>query len=114
MQAAGEPVKPKLGPHGSQLWDDLIPQLHEAGIATSVDQGALESLCYWWDVFKQSQEKLSSIEDITGTDASRAMNFASKAFDNYRRLAQQFGLTAQARNSVSSAPVGDESDTFFS
>ncbi|WP_254510411.1 P27 family phage terminase small subunit [Anatilimnocola floriformis] len=114
MQATGEPVKPDLGPHGSALWDEIVPQLREQGIATSIDAGALESLCFWWDVFKSSQDKLAAVEDITGTDASRAMNFISKAFDNYRRLAQQFGLTAQARNSVSSAPVGDDAGDFFS
>lgn len=104
----GKPIKPRgLGPIAAKFWDTTIAELIDQGVATSLDQSSLEALAYWWEVFKVSQESMLTL-DFASTSGARAMNANSKAFDNYRRLAQQFGLTPQARNSVTAGSGGED------
>lgn len=110
----GKPSKPRnLGTHGSKLWDNTVSILIEQGIATTLDQPALESMCYWWNLYKDSQTTVSRLVDYGTMEASRAINVTSKAYDNWRRVAQQFGLTAQARNNVTISAEDNEADEFF-
>lgn len=111
--AEGKPVKPPgMLPEASKLWDSTVVQLINQGVVTAVDQQSLEGLCYWWAIFVGSQASLATIDDWATIIATRAVSNASRAWDNYRRLATQFGLSPQARNTVSAAPQGDELDDY--
>lgn len=110
----GVPVKPKdLTDEGKRFWKIAVQHLINSGVATAQDQSSIEQMTYWWCVWKKSKHLLLEIDDIQTTDSARAMQFVSKASDNYRRYAQQFGLTPQARNSVSPGEVDDDLAEFM-
>lgn len=110
----GVPVRPKnLTREGGKFWTTSIQPLIDSGVATAQDQQALESMLFWWTVFLQSQKAVLEIEDWGTTESQRTINATSKAYDNYRRLAQQFGLTAQSRNAVSPGDLDDDLADFM-
>lgn len=114
-QPQNQPVKPRgLGKDASRLWDRLIPQLEKLGLATAIDECGLMSLCNWWGVYCEAQKTLAQVEDLSSLQGQRALNATSKAFDNFRRLAQQFGLSPQARTGINlELQLDDSGDKFF-
>lgn len=109
----GRPRKPRgMDNEANKLWDSVVSQLIEQGIATAVDTPALHALCYYWSLFLRTQASIDKHKDFGTTEANRAVSANSKAWDNFRRLAQQFGLTAQARNNVSATVTDDVLEDF--
>lgn len=110
-----KPSKPRgLGRDASRLWESLIPQLEKLGLATAIDEVALTCLCQWWQTYCDAQKTLAQVEDLSSLQGQRALNAASKSFDNFRRLAQQFGLSPQARTGINLEVSQDDSgDRFF-
>lgn len=103
-----------LGTDATRLWSKLVPQLEKLGLATAIDEVALQSMCQWYQVYCDAAKTLSTIEDMSSIEGTRALNNCSKAFDNFRRLAQQFGLSPQARTGISIELSNDDSgDKFF-
>jgi len=109
------PRKPRgLGMDASRLWAVLIPQLQKLGLATAIDEVALVCLVQWWQVYCDAQKTLAQVEDLSSIAGTRALNAASKSFDNFRRLALQFGLSPVARTAINlELQVDDFGDKFF-
>lgn len=107
--------KPRgMGRDAQLLWDKLVPQLEKLGLATAIDECGLMSLCNWWGVYCEAQKTLAQVEDLSSLQGQRALNATSKAFDNFRRLAQQFGLSPQARTGINlELQLDDSGDKFF-
>ena len=111
----GLPVRPKgLKPQARKLWDYITPKLHEIGTATEIDAPALTALVQWWATYLEAQKALEKIQDWTTTEAQRVLTATSKAYENFRRLSLEFGLTPKARNQIDVKPTEkDELERLF-
>lgn len=114
LSCDAKPIRPdKLNEYEAELWDNVISRLIDAGVATALDQASLESLIYWYSVYKKSQHCVDKITDYTSIEASRALSASMKAYENYMKLSKQFGLTAQSRNAIT-INSNSEVDDFLS
>ena len=100
---SGKPIKPSnASTEASAYWDGTVNQLITLQAVTSLDQGGLEKLCFYWGVWKQTERQITIGEvDLSSTSGQRLMTANIRAHDAWRRLAVHFGLTPLARNSVS-------------
>lgn len=106
--------KGSFGKDATRLWTKLVPQLEKLGLATAIDEVALQSMCQWYQIYCDAAKTLSTIEDMGSIEGSRALNSCSKSFDQFRRLATQFGLSPQSRTGISIELSPDDSgDKFF-
>jgi|GEM_PF-6817070 len=113
-KADGLPVMPdSLGKYAKQHWKDTIPQLIEMGLATAADQSTLEGLCDWWHFYQVSKATLEKCPE-PGIDRQRAFNEYRQSWQEYSRLARQFGLTPQSRATINVDPqVNNPADEFL-
>jgi len=107
-------TKPKtLGKFGSIMWDKIVPQLQDLGISSDLDYFSLEGLCHWYDVYKRLNEAYELEPDLSSMTANRLLGNIQRSWNEYRRLATQFGLTAISRNNISMTPASDELADFL-
>lgn len=96
FEPEGVPVKPQgMSPSASWLWDFLVPELVEKGIAKRCDTPALIGLCVWWGRYQAAESALAA--DGVDQFDERLVNAASKAWAAFERMAARFGLTPSAR-----------------
>ena len=62
------------------MWAQVVPELTRLGLATSLDQAALEQLCEWYATLRQAQLDLD-------------YQLAGRAFDKWQGLASRFGFS---------------------
>jgi len=99
-KANGPLRKPRgLAGQAGKVWERIVPKLIDAGVATNLDQFALESLCRWWAVYQTASKTLEKL-DPTSNEGVKALRASTVAFDNFRRLAEQFALTPKSRNQI--------------
>lgn len=97
----GSPIKPRgIKGEAEKAWDRIVPHLVATGVAKEIDTHQLEALCVWWAFYKNAVAN----DDITK---------AHRAWTNFNKLADQFGLSPKARNTINAQPVEDELDEFL-
>lgn len=77
----------RKGEHSEQArehWNQMVPELIRLGLATSLDQPALEQMCEWYAVLRVAQQDLE-------------YTLAGKAFDRWTSLAAKFGFSPSDR-----------------
>lgn len=84
----GEPVKPNLGPQGSEMWDRRVEQLRNQGILSEAWQETLATLCMVW------QECCDAMVD--GSDRKERL----AAMAAFWKFASDFGLTPASKTGV--------------
>lgn len=101
-QAKGKPIKPRgLRGEALKLWNSIVPELDRLGVVTEIDTPQLTAMAEWWGLYR----KAVSEEDIHN---------ANKAWTNFNKLADAFGLTPKGRNTVQvSATKEDDLDSFL-
>lgn len=97
----GEPIKPRgIKGEAEKCWNKIVPHLVSTGVAKEIDSHQLEALCVWWAFYKNA---------VTNDD----MNAAHRAWSNFNKLADQFGLSPKARNTINTSPTEDALDEFL-
>lgn len=106
---SGLPDKPdNLKPDESRFWDEIGEKLVTSGVLSEVDLSAFHryvvSYCEWrrWNDLCQENYGLGAIQVYqTGAKALSVEAILRKqAADELRKLEQQFGLTARARQAI--------------
>lgn len=94
----GNPMRPrKFKGDAKKLWDAVVPQLIELRMATSLDQHSLESMCEWWQTYRDLvNEPLA--DGIL--DRQRQLLSRKTAYDCFLKLAQKFGMNAVDRQGI--------------
>lgn len=99
-QPDGTPRKPIGLPRDAGLhWDQIVPELSRLGVATRIDEAALEDMCRWWG-------RMQVLSRKTKQDY-RTLTLAAMCAKQWRDYASRFGLTPSDRAKLS---VGDASD----
>lgn len=94
----GEPVMPdSLSPEARELWESLVPQLTQRGVATAVDTAELTGLCEWWGRYREASATLGEIEDRKSTEYYRIGILAGAFWKNFSTAASRFGLNPSDR-----------------
>ena len=77
----------KLDGEAKEIWDRVVPQLTELGVATELDSDELTAMCLWWSEFHRWR---------TGQATGRETKMAA-AYKNFRTISAKFGLTPSDR-----------------
>jgi len=97
---SGSPQKPRgLTLEASKLWNHIVPQLEQSGVASKVDSPALQSMCEWWSSYRENYKAYRQKEPGS-IEAGRCLTAATKSFDRFVKLASEFGLTPASRNAL--------------
>ena len=107
--AAGDPRKPgDLSPLQSSLWDAIVDHLPD-GVVGALDSASLMALVRWYGIYA---DLMSQVEQNPGD--TKLMSQATKAWDRFYRLGQDYGLTPNARAQLRAVPsaTNDEPDPF--
>jgi P27 family predicted phage terminase small subunit len=112
-EPSGKPTRPDwLSDTAAALWESLVPDLEERGIATAADWPELSAMCDWWSRYRQASEALDRV-DYADSKAYRLQILAGAAWKNFSSVASRFGLNpadrARLRN-TSQAPADALSD----
>jgi phage terminase small subunit len=76
-------------------WEAVVPALAKAGLVTVVDRPALEALCLNYAIWREDPHN-------------------TKAFGEWRKIAQEFGMTPSSRSRIKvTGPQADELDLFL-
>lgn len=105
---AGAPLGalPRCPSHLSEVarkeWRRLATPLHEAGILTLADRGALAAYCQAWARWVEAEDKLSNTPMLLKTPSGYAqqspwLSIANKQLDLMGRYMSELGLTPVAR-----------------
>ena len=96
VQPKGKPKRPRgLSTIEAKHWNYNIPKLVELGIATDLDQNALESMVRWWGLYSEAME-------------ARNVNAAQKSFNAWFKIAGTFGMMPAERSKL--AHIGKPAD----
>ena len=89
-QIEGDPAKPADLDEAAQAhWDDVVPRLVKAKIATAADSEALAEMCRWWS-------RLQAFHAKGQSDRRSVMNGVS-LLKAWRDFACKFGMTPADR-----------------
>jgi phage terminase small subunit len=83
------PPPTTLDVYGSEMWNNLGPQLVAARVLQTVDLFSMEQLCYAWQRFKRNA--------VAGNDMTAAENTALKS------LFSEFGMTPASRRKITAS-----------
>jgi P27 family predicted phage terminase small subunit len=107
----GLPERPTdLSPEARKHWDQVVPKLIDAQVATAIDAAALVQMCESWAEVVASRKVKVPAYDLDGRRKRQMMiNGALKA---WRDLASRFGLTPVDRAKLEVDPGEEENDPF--
>lgn len=106
------PIKPPgLPDAASELWDEVVPALHAAGVVDRVDTAALMALCVQWARAEEARGLLGTdgvlaIGSMGQVAAHPALAIERAAHLAFLKFAQEYGLTAAARARIAAAMAG--------
>jgi len=97
----GQPQRPYgLSEGAKKAWDKIVPELIEINAVSSIDETALYALVSWWDIYSRSSKQLAKQKDLTSKEATLLLRTTTNAWENFRKLALEFGLTPKSRTSL--------------
>lgn len=87
------------------FWDHAVPQLVKAGVATNIDQYALEALIQKWADYRVAQAKVDEHGFLIRTPSgypqlSPYYSIATKALKDFQSLMVEFGMTPSSRTNI--------------
>lgn len=97
-----------LSVEAAKEWDDLAPQLHEAGLLSTIDKAALAAYCQaygrWVEAELALQEHGVLVKSPNGFPmVSPYLTVANKALDQMSRLLVEFGMSPSSRSRVTAS-----------
>ena len=117
----GAPEKPlALSAEAERAWDELMPRLEAAGVATEIDGRAFARYCELWATWLDVQAFLAKSGhahptkngkgEVTGVKLYPQSRLMLQVSEHLLRLEQQFGLTPAARANLATGGATDEDD----
>ena len=109
------PVRPRdLDAVGRAEWDRIVPLLLERGAVSVVDTSALHALCHAWSDYMRMRKRVLKNGEIMvtpkGFEAKNpAVTIMNEAFERWRKIAVEFGLTASSRGRIRNSAKPKES-----
>jgi P27 family predicted phage terminase small subunit len=103
------PCPDGLGQYGRAFWDTHALRLSSSGILTEADLPLYFGLCRQWEKWRESEEKLTSIELSLQTSESgyeQMSGFemlANRRWSQFAAAAIQFGMSPSSRANVHAA-----------
>ncbi len=101
------PKQPKKFPKvPKQVWEELAPQLLEAGLLTNVDGIAFGLLCKDIADLEKVEAKLVKIDEWVDTTPNGFMvqsvwlNIRNRLHDDILKLCKEFGMTPSSRSTI--------------
>lgn len=101
LTEAPEPPE-RLGKHGRQCWERIVPLLVELRLLTALHLEALEALCHqWhdyltWQLAIQKKPELAIVEYESGArQKSPEATLRDSAYDRWLKLLPRFGLSPE-------------------
>ena len=92
----GEPTKPQwLGRRASEMWDRSVTRLRNQGILSAAWQESLTALCERWERYESL-----AIQCRRLADDDPLWKQCREAFDDFVKIAREFGLTPAAKTGV--------------
>ncbi len=106
-----------------KYWSDQIGDMVETGVIRTVDLGVFELLCEAYGQYREAREAIYTVagprggkrkrtlaEYLRGRNSQTApeLTAMNKAFDNFQRLAKEFGMTPVSRNRIDVPPEKGE------
>lgn len=108
---------------GKELWARIVPELERIGVATGIDQTALESYCRAYATWKYAERKLQE-EGMTFTSQNSGIprpspyvQIANTAAENIIKWARELGLTPASRSRLqieTPQPLSELEKKYFS
>ena len=110
---------PHLSPAARNEWRRLAKTLHEMGILTSADRGALAAYCQAWGRWVEAEEQLAKTPMLIKTPSgyvqqSPWLSVSNKQLELMARYMSELGLTPSARGRVAFLGAGGEAVTLRS
>jgi len=102
----GQIVKPKwMTARAKAVWNRLSPALEKLGILTVLDRESFVGFCQsyadWVDARLEAQKYRQDKSEYARRKYKENMKLADKAFEKWRVLATEFGLTPSSRGRIS-------------
>jgi len=106
---------------GRKEWRRMVPMLHKLGVLTKLDKSALASMCQSWSEYIHAIQAIREMGELVEAAEGRPhlnpmVKVRDSAFDKWRRMAREFGLTPASRPRIqANEPEGDKDgvDRFF-
>lgn len=106
--ASGSPKKPRgLSAKQKQLWDAVVDVMPEAALG-SADTSVMTEMCRWFGVYLKSMDKLEK-----DPQDYKLMTATVKAWQEFRKVAMDYGLTPQSRAAIKVPQKGDDEESPF-
>ncbi len=105
-----------LSPQAKREWKKALPKLYDAGLLTEIDGYVFGLLCEAWASWQGALVKLRDtggavlVSRKTGSYYQNPwVHERNKAFDQFLKLAAEFGMTPSARSRIRVSPEKDKS-----
>ena len=100
------PCPSHLKEEAKRYWNQEAPRLYQLGLLTEVDGGAFELLCVAWAEWQEYTELVEkngiAIRTPNGSlQLSPAAVLKDRAYERYRRMCLEFGMTPSSRSRIS-------------
>ena len=94
-----------LSPQAKEAWLYIVPKLEAIKILSESDLPILETLCDSWAEYRQCSEQITPdnmvIDSFKGSQVNPLISIRNQAWDRFRRLALEFGMTPASRSKAS-------------
>jgi P27 family predicted phage terminase small subunit len=104
-----------LNRDGKKYWNETAPLLIAQGVLTEVDLASFALVCQAWGRYVDVEKKLAKMSLVIKTTNGNIIQnpllaVANRAFDQYRAMATEFGLTPSSRSRIVVAAKQPEAD----
>jgi P27 family predicted phage terminase small subunit len=99
---------------GREFWKTYAPRLLKLGLLTELDEAKLAMLAERWSMYRRAvaKSKRTLVHDTkaNGESPTAYVAIARQALNDFRLMAQEFGLSPSARASLETSPPPDATD----
>ena len=86
-------------------WHRVIAELEPLGLVSLVDRGMLTLMCESWGLYRRAHEAIAGDSWVNEHgQVAAAVTVRNKAWDQYVKIAAEFGMSASSRSRVSVSP----------
>jgi len=87
------------------MWKELAHELHRLRLIARINAPVLAALCVHWARWRRAEEKIRECGEVIETDSgylqqSAWLTVANKAYEQFLRAAQEFGMTPSSYSRV--------------
>lgn len=93
-------------PEHAAYWQQIVPQLIRAGVATDIDESALRVLCEKWIEYRTFQSKVDEYGPVIKAPKSDYIQLSpyytgmKQALADWQKMMTEFGMTPASRTKI--------------